>query len=102
MTELHTITMVKPLGDGQVQLGFDGDTTFWTVDLSPMLAMGGVFEPLRDPAWFAAAEIADDGHALVWHAPSGIEDDDVDLSAEALYLTATGSTFDALPQDRDN
>jgi hypothetical protein len=29
----------------------------------------------------------------VWHAPSGIEDDDVDLSAEALYLSATGSTF---------
>ena len=93
MMGLHTITMVKPLDEGQVQLGFDGDTTFWIVDLSPMLAMGGVFEPLRDPFRFAAVEIADEGHTLVWHAPSGIEDDDVDLSAEALYLSATGSTF---------
>jgi hypothetical protein len=48
---------------------------------------------LRDPFRFAAVEIADEGHTLVWHAPSGIEDDDVDLSAEALYLSATGSTF---------
>lgn len=92
MTELHTIIWVKPLEVGRLQVFFD-DGLQPIIDLSPMLVQGGVFEPLRDPARFAAVEIADEGHALVWHAPSGIEDDDIDLSANALYLTATGSTF---------
>jgi hypothetical protein len=55
-----------------------------------MLAIGGVFDPLREPARWATVEITDRGRALVWHLPDG---EDVDLCADALYLTATGSTF---------
>ena len=89
MRELRTITRVRALDVGRLELAFDSGVT-GTVDLSAMLAIGGVFEPLRDPARWATVEIIDDGHALVWRVPGG---DDVDLSADALYLTATNATF---------
>jgi hypothetical protein len=89
MMELRTITKVTPLDVGRLELAFD-DGVAATVDLQAMLAIGGVFAPLRDPARWATVEITDHGHALVWHVPGG---EDVDLSANALYLTATGSTF---------
>jgi hypothetical protein len=89
MTELRTITRVTPLEVGRLELAFD-DGVIATVDLGAMLAIGGVFEPLRDPARWITVEIAEQGHALIWHVPGG---DDVDLSANALYLTATGSAF---------
>jgi hypothetical protein len=88
--ELRRITFVKPLDAGRLQLWFDNRHSA-IVDLSPMLALGGVFEPLRDPARFATVKITDQGHALVWRAPSGLEDDDIDLCADALYL---GSAHD--------
>jgi hypothetical protein len=91
--ELHRITFVKPLDVGRLQLWFAGGPEGIVVDLSAMLASGGVFEPLRDQARWNAVEITDSYHALVWHAPSGLEDDDIDLCADALYLTATGATF---------
>jgi hypothetical protein len=89
MMELRTITKVTPLEVGRLELAFDDGVT-GTVDLQAMLAIGGVFDPLRDPAQWATVEITDHGHALVWHVPGG---EDVDLSANALYLTATKATF---------
>jgi Protein of unknown function (DUF2442) len=89
MMELHTITKATPLEVGRLELVFD-DGVAATVDLSAMLAIGGVFEALRDPPLWAAVEIADRGRALVWHLAGG---EDIDLCADALYLTATGSTF---------
>jgi hypothetical protein len=86
---LHTITKVTPLEVGRLALAFDDGVT-GTVDLGAMLAIGGVFDPLREPARWATVEITDHGHALVWHVPGG---EDVDLSANALYLTTTGSIF---------
>jgi hypothetical protein len=80
---------VTPLDVGRLELAFDDGVTE-TVDLSAMLAIGGVFDPLREPGRWATVEITDHGHALVWHVPGG---DDVDLSAAALYLTATKATF---------
>jgi hypothetical protein len=94
MMERHRITFVKPLEVGRLQLWFaGGPKEGFVVDLSPMLALGGVFEPLRDQVRWNAVEITDSHHALVWHDPSGLEDDDIDLCADALYLTATGTTF---------
>jgi hypothetical protein len=69
MMKLHTITGVKPYDDaGRLLLRFDDDdraelTTL--VDLSSMLAQGGVFEPLRDPSRFMAVEIGPRLHASV-------------------------------------
>ena len=81
---LHTLTWVKPLDPrrGTVQLFFD-DGSNPVVDLSPLLAQGGVFEPLRDPHRFHAAEIGPHGRTLVWRLG---EDDIVDLCADALWL----------------
>jgi hypothetical protein len=87
---LHTITKVTPLDGGLLELVFDDDGVTRTVDLQAMLAIGGVFAPLREPVRWATVKITDRGHALVWRVPGG---EDVDLSANALYLTATGSTF---------
>ena len=89
MRELRTITKVTPLDVGRIELAFDDGIT-GTIDLSAMLAIGGVFDPLREPGRWATVEITDHGHALVWRVPGG---DDVDLSANALYLTATKATF---------
>jgi len=81
--KLHTITGVEPLDSGRLNLGFD-DGTVVLVDLSPMLAQGGVFEPLRDPNRFAAVEIGPRGRTLVWHVGENV----VDLCADALWFMA--------------
>ena len=56
-----------------------------TVDLSPLLS-GPVFEPLRDPAYFAQAHVDPICGTVVW--PNG-----ADIAPEALHeLTAVGDT----------
>ena len=57
------------------------------VDLSPMLAQGGVFQRLRDPNIFQSVKIGSDGRTLIWKVGDG-EDDVVDLCADALRLMA--------------
>jgi hypothetical protein len=58
---------VTPLEVGRLELAFD-DGVAATVDLKAMLAIGGVFDPLRDPARWAAVEITDETRACfgVW------------------------------------
>jgi hypothetical protein len=94
---LHTITFVKPLEVGRVQLGFDDETDWPVIDLSPLLAQGGVFAPLRDPARFNAVEVGPRGRSLLWRLPAGAPTDQVhglpdaeivDLCADALWLMA--------------
>jgi len=48
-----------------------------TVDLTPLLT-GPVFEPLKDPAYFARVVVDADAGTVVW--PNG-----ADLAPEALY-----------------
>jgi hypothetical protein len=85
--KLHTITGVKMYDAGRLLLRFDDDDRAELtdlVDLSAMLAQGGVFEPLRDPNRFIAVEIGPRGRSVVWH----VGEDVVDLSADALWLMA--------------
>jgi hypothetical protein len=86
--KLHTITSIKPIDPrrGTLQLFFD-DGSVPVVDLSALLEQGGVFEPLRDPKRFEAAEIGPRGRTLIWRIGKG-EDDVVDLCADALWLMA--------------
>lgn len=89
---LRTITGVKPFGAGSARLllRFDDDDRpelTDTVDLSHMLAQGGVFEPLRDPQCFEAVRVGPRGRTLVWRVGPG-EDDILDLCADALCLMA--------------
>jgi Protein of unknown function (DUF2442) len=83
--KLHILTGVRPLDPrrGTLQLFFD-DGSQPIVDLSALLAQGGVFEALRDPNVFSAAQIEPDGRTLFWQ----IDEDIVDLCADALWLLA--------------
>jgi hypothetical protein len=80
--KLHTIKYVKYGEVPRLFIAFDDDDV--TVDLSAMLAQGGVFEPLRDPGLFAAVEVAADGRTIFWR----LGEDVVDLCADALWLMA--------------
>jgi Protein of unknown function (DUF2442) len=79
--DLHTISFVKPLASGQVQVFFD-DGSNPAIDLSPILAQGGVFEPLRDQQRFNMVKVGPHGRTILWH----VDDDVVDLCADALWM----------------
>jgi uncharacterized protein YuzE len=92
LPELHTINELKLFGwgDARLLLRFDDDDGpqfhNW-VDLSPLLAEGGVFEPLRDPNIFQRVQIGPHGRTLIWQVGES-EDDVVDLSADVLWPMA--------------
>lgn len=53
------------------------------VDLSYLLDYGGVFAPLRDPAYFRQLRIDDDSATIIWP-------NEADIAPETLYLRAQG------------
>jgi hypothetical protein len=79
MTKLPAIVGVAVIGDHRLRLLFDdgivGDVDFtsrqWT----------GVFEPLRDPAYFAQVRLDLEAATIVW--PNGL-----DMAQEPLYEQA--------------
>jgi len=88
--KLHTIKELKPYGprDWRILLRFDDDdrpSFHDEVDLSSMMASGGVFDQVRDK--FMSVEIGPGGRTLFWRIGEG-EDDIVDLCADALWLMA--------------
>jgi hypothetical protein len=101
--QLHTITDIKLYGPGDARLllRFDdkGPELNAIVDLSSMLAQGGVFQPLRDPNIFQSVEIGSEGRTLIWKVGEG-EDDVVDLCADALWLMARPVDTDPAPASK--
>jgi len=83
MSILH-VTDLEYLGEHRLALRFD-DTTEGEVDLSKDLS-GEVFEPLRDPSFFAQAKI--EGGAVTW--PNG-----ADLAPEYLRDKIANNAVDA-------
>jgi hypothetical protein len=88
--KLHTIKWVKavPQHPDRLQVCFEDDTAA-VIDFSPILAQGGVFEPLRGPlreqwARFAAVQVGPRGRTLEWR----VGEDVIDLCADALWLMA--------------
>jgi hypothetical protein len=84
-SKLHTVKEFK-LWTPKLLLSFDDDD--WLefhdmVDLSPMLAQGGVFEPLRDPRTFELVTIGPHRRSLVWKV--GVDKADIVLSADVLW-----------------
>jgi len=75
---LH-IVEAKVCGPKLLELTFN-DSTRKTVDVSPLLS-GPVFEPLRDPAYFARVELDRVCGTVVW--PNG-----ADFAPEALHELA--------------
>lgn len=73
--DYHVID-ARHIGGSVVWLKFR-DGTEGQVDLAPEL-VGPIFEPLRDPAAFAAFRLHPDFHTLVW--PNG-----ADIAPEVLH-----------------
>lgn len=79
MEQLVDVTGVEVIGSHRLRLTFAdgtvGDVEFDAFDWS------GVFEPLRDPAYFARVSVDRDAGTVVW--PNG-----ADMAPEPLYAQA--------------
>ena len=80
---LKDIIAAKPRGDHRLQLEFE-DGVKGVIDLAPHLTFLGVFEPLRDPAYFAEVRVDPDLGTVAW--PNG-----ADLDPDVLYARITGT-----------
>ena len=79
MTALVDVTDVEVLGDHRLRLTFE-DGVVGDVDFAKK-TWRGVFEPLRDPGYFASVRVDSASGTLVW--PNG-----VDMAPEPLYEQA--------------
>ena len=85
---LKDIVAASPLSDYRLHLRFE-DGVEGVVDLAPHLSFRGVFEPLRDPAYFALVRVDPESGTIVW--PNG-----ADLDPDVLYGRLTGT-----PKEQD-
>ncbi len=74
------ILEAEPLDGCVVRVGFE-DGTAAEVDLSYLLAYGGVFKPLRDPDYFRRLRADREAGTIVWP-------NDADIAPETLYAAA--------------
>ncbi len=82
LVELHDVTSVEVRGEYRLRLTFDGGTV-GEVDFSGR-DWRGVFEPLRDPDYFARVTIDVEAGTIAW--PNG-----ADMAPEPLYAEACQS-----------
>ena len=79
MTYLPAIVGAAVIGEHRLRLLFD-DGTVGDVDFSSR-EWSGVFEPLRDPAYFSQVRVDPEAATIVW--PNGL-----DMAPEPLYEEA--------------
>lgn len=79
MEQLVDVTSVEVIGDYVLRLTFQ-DGTVGDVDFSRRDSRG-VFEPLRDPSYFARVDVDTDAGTIAW--PDGL-----DMAPEPLYAEA--------------
>ena len=72
----------QPLSGYRLQLRF-ADGCEGVVDLAPHLKFSGVFEPLKDPVYFAKVRVDPELGTVTW--PNG-----ADLDPDVLYSRLTG------------
>ena len=80
MRSTPLLTEAQSLDGCTVHVRFEDGTTA-DVDLSYLLDYGGVFEPLRDPAYFARLRADAEAGTIVWP-------NDADIAPETLYARA--------------
>jgi hypothetical protein len=80
---LKDIVDARPLGDYRLYLRFE-DGVEGVVDLAPHLSFRGVFEALRDPAYFSQVQVDPELGTVAW--PNG-----ADLDPDVLYGRVTGT-----------
>jgi hypothetical protein len=84
---LKDIVAVKVVRGYQLQLRFE-DGIEGVVDVSHLIEFTGVFEPLRDPAYFSEVRLNPEWGTIYW--PNG-----ADLDPDVLYSHVAG---EPLPQ----
>ena len=77
---MHRITEVEPTNRSTIRLRFD-DGTVADMDFAGVVARGGVFTPLSDPAFFRQVTIGPDARSLEWPG-------DLEFCADALWQQA--------------
>jgi hypothetical protein len=80
MRSTPLLTEAKPLDRYMAHVRFE-DGIVANVDLSYLLDYGGVFEPLRDPAYFAQLRADTEAGTIVWP-------NEADVAPETLYAQA--------------
>jgi hypothetical protein len=84
MRSTPILTEAQSLDGYVVHVRFEDGTTA-DVDLSYLLAYGGVFEPLRDPVYFARLRADAEAGTIVWP-------NEADIAPETLYAHAQQRT----------
>lgn len=79
---LKDVVAAHPLEGCRLQLRFE-DGAEGVVDLTQHLRFRGIFEPLKDQAYFAQVRVDPDSGTVVW--PNG-----ADLDPDVLYSRVTG------------
>jgi hypothetical protein len=80
MRSTPMILQAEPLDGHVVRVSFE-DGTAADVDLGYLLDYGGVFEPLRDLAYFRLLQADREAGTIVWP-------NDADIAPETLYAAA--------------
>jgi hypothetical protein len=79
---LKDVVSVESLPRHRLRVRFN-DGTEGTVDVAQMVKFTGVFEPLRDPAFFAQARVNTELGTVCWP-------NEPDLDSDVLYAKVTG------------
>jgi hypothetical protein len=81
----QTVTAAKPLGGHRLRVTFaDGFSA--EIDLEALLGRGPIFEPLRDPDFFARVGVEEGFGCLIWPG-------DLDLSSGSLRAWCEAGKF---------
>jgi uncharacterized protein DUF2442 len=79
---LRDVVSVQPLSGHRLRLTFD-DGVEGIVDVAQMVPFTGVFEPLRDSAFFGQVKVNPELGTVQWP-------NDADLDTDVLYAKVTG------------
>ena len=85
---LKDVVKVEHRGGYRLWLQFQ-DGVQGEIDLEPLLTFRGVFEPLRDPAYFARVRVHPDLGTICWP-------NDADWDPLVLYSLVTGQPIETL------
>jgi hypothetical protein len=80
---LKDIVAVKPLEDYKLCLTFEDDVE-GVVDIAELIEFTGIFEPLRDPAYFAQVTVNPDLGTICWK--NGADLDPIVLYTKVRHL----------------